>query len=622
VQTISRQLRLAALAIKTLGFAVGAGAAAFAVVSIYFELGHLAAGGTLGAGDVVVVLAMMSLAFSGTALMAQLPDSFKARFRRSPQVGRSKPVYGFGTMVAVGVGATLGSPLFILIPLNIEQYEFVSLASLALATVFSVTMAKVFADMSKESRLVGEELVGSPSFVRIVAGPRSVRYFVSRLSMWIANTALAAYTEIVFLIFDFVFMPQVLSGLGVGAQTSTIVTWSIAAAFAGWTMVNVFFERRYLRALGKVQIVLTSALVILIVAHSFALGNSGDWSFSGLFQSPGGTSWVTALVINTGYLYLLFFGFQEIQVLERDSFERSQIPIVSWIRKGYTMGRTAYFEAAMIISVLIAASINIFYGLAVYSAGRGLESLQATCSTSSCIPALFLAQNALGVGQELLIGVAFLIATVTTFVPAFLAAARHLVALGEDGYMPASVARLSWLFTVVAIVLLAIGGQNFLVEITDVMVLISLGIISLAGAGGRMGGGRSEGGRALPVVVGAACFLFGGAIYFNPGGATVVVFGTIAIIFAYLIFDIFELGALGAQAFLAVFGLASLFALGAFNYQLYAGSVVVSLTDRLGIDPDALLAWGLLVSSALLAVNVIFDMRLFRRSGAGPEAPG
>jgi amino acid transporter len=615
VPRISRRLRLAALSMKTIGFAFGAGASGFALVSVYFELAHLAGGGDLGAGDVVVLLAMISLAFSGTALMAQLPDSLKARFRRAPHIARSKPVYGFGTMVAVGVGATLGSPLFILIPLNIEQYEFVSLLSLALATVFSVTMAKVFADMSKRSRLAGEQPVGSPSFVRSVAGSRSVRYFVSRLSMWIANTALAAYTEIVFLVFDFVFMPQVLAGLGIDPQTSTLVTWTIAAAFAGWTVVNVFFERRYLRALGNIQIVLTSVLVILIVGHSFALGSSGGWNLKGLLQSPAGSSWILALVINTGYLYLLFFGFQEIQVLERDSFERSPIPVISWVRKGYSLGRTAYFEAAMIASVLIAASINIFYGIAVYSAGTGVESLQANCSTSSCIPALFLAQKALGVGQELLVGSAFLIATVTTFVPAFLAAARHLVALGEDGYMPASVTRLSWLFTVVAIVLLAIGGQNFLVEITDVMVLISLGIISLAGMG--VGAGAEQGGgRALPLVVGAACFLFGGAIYFNPGGATVVVFGTIAIIFAYLIFDIFELGNLGSQVFLAVFGLASLFALAAFSYQLYPGGPILSLTGMLGTDPDAMLAWGLLISSALLAFNVILDIRFFGRSQA------
>lgn len=606
-------MRLAALVLKTLCLVVGAVVTSLALAFAYDEFGHIAGGTGLGAGDVVAVLAMVSLAFSGAALMAQLPESLRARFRRIPQVERSRPVYGLGTMMAVGVGATLGSPLFILIPLNIEQYEVVSLLSLLLATVFSVAMAKVYSGLGRELKSRNAELVGSPSFVRVASGASSVRYFVSRVSMWVANTALAAYTKIVFLIFDFVFMPQVLVGYGLSPQASTLVTWLIAAAFVGWTVVNIFFEQRYLRALGGIQIVLTAALVLMIVYHSAVLGSSGGWNFTGFLVSSSGTGWVPALVINTGYLYLLFFGFQEIQVFERDSVEKSPVPIVSWLRKGYTMSKTAYFETAMIVSVVVASAVNILYGLAVYSGARGLPSLQASCPTSSCIPALYLAQNVLGGGQELLVGVAFLVATVTTFVPAFLAAARHLRTLGEDGYMPRSLARLSWLFTLVAVLLLAISNENFLVEITDVMVLISLGIIALSGLSlKRTGEGIRS--RTMALVVGLGCFLFGGAIYFNPGGATVVVFGSMAMIFAYLIFDVIELGALGAQLFLSVFGFICIVALTGFQHVVYAYGVVLSLTQLVGMNANDLLFWGLLVSSVLLAVNVLLDVRFLRRT--------
>ena len=72
-----------------------------------------------------------------------------------------------------------------------------------------------------------------------------------------------------------------------------------------------------------------------------------------------------ALVINTGYLYLLFFGFQEIQSLEQDAVPASRVIIVSWIKKGYTMDKARYLGVAMILTVLITAAINIFYGLAV-----------------------------------------------------------------------------------------------------------------------------------------------------------------------------------------------------------------------------------------------------------------
>ena len=194
-------------------------------------------------------------------------------------------------------------------------------------------------------------------------------------------------------------------------------------------------------------------------------------------------------MINTGYLYLLFFGFQEIQSLERDAHESSPVPVVSWIKKGYTLSKARYLGVAMILTVVITAAINIFYGLAVFAAHPNPAAvLQAQ------IPALYLASTFLGPGQELLVGIAFLIATVTTFVPAFLAATRHLAALGEDGYMPRSLASLSWLFTLVSIFLLAVGNENFLVEITDFMVLASLGIITLSAVWLRRSGGRPMGG--------------------------------------------------------------------------------------------------------------------------------
>lgn len=613
MQQPSPRTRTTALALKTSCLVVGAVVTSLALAFSFDEFERLAQGTGLGVGDVIVVMALVSLAFSGSALMTQLPESLRARFRRIPEVARRRPIYGFGTMVAVGLGATIGSPLFILIPLNVEQYEVVSLLSLLMATVFSVVMAKVYSDLGKKLKERNAELVGSPSFVRVANGARSVRYFISRVSMWVANTALAAYTKIVFLIFDFIFMPKVLAGYGLSSQASTLVVWLIAVAFVGWTLVNIFFEQRYLRALGDIQIVLTVALLLMLVYHSAVLGSSGGWNFTGFFASAGGTSWIPALIINTGYLYLLFFGFQEIQVFERDSVERSAVPLVSWLKKGYTVGRTLYFEAAMVVSVVVASAINILYGLAVYSGARGLPSLQASCSTSSCIPALYLAENITGGGQELLIGAAFLIATVTTFVPAFLAAARHLKALGEDGYMPGSLSRLSWVFTLVAVLFLAISNQNFLVEVTDVMVLISLGIIALSGLSLNKAV-KEVWNRSAALVVGLGCFVFGGAIYFNPGGASVVVFGSMAVIFAYLVFDVIELGALGAQLFLSVFGFICMVALAGFQHVVYTGGDILSLTQLVGVSSNNLLFWSLLVSSVLLVANVVLDIRILRRT--------
>jgi amino acid transporter len=319
-----------------------------------------------------------------------------------------------------------------------------------------------------------------------------------------------------------------------------------------------------------------------------------------------GSGWLPALAVNTGYLYLLFFGFQEIQSLERDAVDRSQVPILSWVRRGMTVDRTTYFGIAMVTSVVVASAVNILYGLAVYAAHTPLQG--------SAIPALFLAGALLGPGQELLIAVAFLLATVTTFVPAFLAAARHLSALGEDGYMPRSLANLSWAFTLVAIFLLAIGNQDFLVNITDFMVLISLGIISLSAIWLKRRSSLAKGGNGLPLVVGLSCFLFGGAVYFSPSGGSVVVFGSMAIIFAYLIFDVIELGTLGSQLFLSVFGFVCLLGLSLFRHSLYVHGILLRAIQVVGIGPERLLLAGLAVTSVLLLANVMLDVMVLRRT--------
>lgn len=607
---------MAALALKVVGLAAGAVAVAIALAFLYDELNFLAATKSVNLGDVLVVLAAISLALSGIALVAQLPESFWARFRRFPGTfAGKKPVYGLGTMLAVGIGATLGSPLFILIPENILQFEVVSVASLILATILSVAMAKVYSDMYRASKELGLSGVGGPSFTKVAVGTRSVRYFVSRVSMWVSNTALAAYTEIVLLIFvsEPQYLPAILGAYGMSPLMSEVTIYAVAGGFTAWTILNILFERRYLRLLGAVQVVMTSVLLLILVYHSIVLGGRGSWNLSGLFVTGLGPGWLPALVMNTGYLYLLFFGFQEIQSLERDAVEESSVPVISWVKRGFKVARTTYFGVAMVTSVVVASSLNIFYGLAVYSSHtlQGASGLQ-----TSAIPALYLAGNLLGPGQELLVAVAFLIATVTTFVPAFLAATRHLTALGEDGYMPKSLANLSWAFTLVAVLLLAIGNQDFLVNITDFMVLISLGIISFSALWlRRRFTEMKSGGRALPLAVGLSCFLFGGAVYFlDP---SVAVFGTIAVVFAYLIFDVIELGTLGAQLFLSVFGFVSLLALTAYGHSLYSGGVLRILSVPLGTDPNAMLTWALLVSSVLLAVNVLLDVRVLRRTSLG-----
>ena len=265
---------------------------------------------------------------------------------------------------------------------------------------------------------------------------------------------------------------------------------------------------------------------------------------------------------------------------------------------------------AMVFSVIIAATINILYGLAVFSVHPGLPQL-----LKSEIPALYIAQSYLGARQELLIAVAFLIATITTFVPAFLAASRHLGALAEDGFMPISVAKLSYVFTLAAILILAEGNQDFLVGVTDFLVLISLGVISLSAIWlkRRM---KVKVGRSglLPFVVGASCFVAGAAIYFvSP---SVAVFGSISLVVTYLIYDIYELGSVGSELFLGILNLVVFISLTLYPRVFPQQTFFLFQWLNLPFLGTGTLSFLLILTSVFLFANALIDSRLSRHSTA------
>ena len=582
----------------------------FSIQALLYAAGHQ----PLDAYDVYATIAGSTLLLCGLTLSLSLPQALRFRFPRTPFREVGKPVYGFGSLLAIGVGATLGSPLFVLIPENIMQYEFVSLGALVIATVLSVFMAKVYGDMYVNARKRGLEAVGGPSFTKLAYGSKSVRYFVSRVSMWIANVTLAAYSKIVLVLFTVDYLPPLFEALGVSGLLSFVFTYFLVGVFIFYTVVSALFEKRLLKFTGGMQIVLGAALVVILLYESLALGGSTGWRLQGLITPLHGVSWVWALIIDTGYLYLLFYGFQEIQSLEKYTYEKSGIPGLSALSSKYVMDKPSTMKATMILSVIIAAFINILYAVAVFSAHPSLGSIE-----SSAIPALYLAEAYLGRTHELLMALAFLLATFTTFVPAFLAASRHLASLCEDGYVPKSFSNYSWVFTLGAILLLALGNQNFLVNVINITALISLGVICLS-ATALTQGARGElltlsrqawrkpknTGGLLPKLVGYTCFVAAAAIYYvDP---SVAVFGALAILLAYLAYDVYRLGYTGTQLFLVFLALTSITLVGSQAHTTIPQQSLnlLILTLSLKIEPQTIILL-LLAACGGLLLNIAVE---------------
>ncbi len=578
-------------------------------VAAYGLAGELQSLGTSGLGifsvrDAATFVGLLAAILSGGLLLGSVAPGLRLRLPPRRATPPPKPVYGFVTILAIGIGSTLGSPLFLLIPLNIVAYELVSVLSLVLAAALSIAMAKNNADSYRILKTNELEAVGGPAFVRVALGSRSARYFISRFSMAVANTALAAYCVLVFVLFVFGYLPAILADAGLGGLPTFYIIAVITILFAAWFVMNSILERRFIRLIGLAQLLFTSLLVTILVVHSYLLGAAGGWNFRTLFAFPADSPlvWIGATIVNTGYLYLLFFGFQEIQALDREALDPSPIPLLSRIWPGFEVSKRRYFGIAMVATVVIATAVNLFYALTVYAANPSPASL-----SSAQIPALSVAASVLGTSQEALVALAFLLATFTTFVPAFLAATRHIASLGEDGFLPRSVARGAWVLVLASIVFLAAAGQEFLVSITDYMVLVSLGIIALSAIWLRRARRRTiERADALALAVGASCFLAAGALYVVT--PSVAVFGSLSIAIAFLVYDLIDLGSLGTRLFLAVLDAAAYVLLSAYPRAFAPTGVPVLPGLDAAVSGTEALRLVLLLGAGVLVASFAIDL--------------
>ncbi|MEM0155932.1 MAG: APC family permease [Thermoplasmataceae archaeon] len=556
---------------------------------------------------VFTLVAFFGCMISGSALIIALPDSLRVRFRRPDLKGISRPTYGFTTLLAIGIGSTIGSPLFVIIPENIVEYSILSVGSLIIAAALSLLMAKVYRDMNAYANEKSLDAVGGPAFSREALGQRSLRYFITRFSMWIANTALAAFSSIFFILFAFSVVPSLLSGLGFSPLISQAIVFIVISIFVFWFLINAFFENTFLRGIGRVQIVMVIVMVSILVIQSAAIFSKTSFNLSGILHLSSGSP-VIALITNTGYLFILFFGFQEIQVLNRETVDESSIPIYTKIT-GKKVTRVTYMGLAMALTVIISATVEIFYGLAIYSLHPNLASLYA-----SNIPALYVAREYFSPLWEVVVAISFMIATITTFVPAFLAASRHLKALSEDGYFPASFGSLSWAFTLIVITVLSFAGSDFLVNITDFMVLISLGLINFSSLWLRHVSFRALKRKDFyPIIVGTMCFIVGISVYLlSP---SVVLLGFLAILLSFLVYDIINLGSIGLQIFIIIFNLVSFYVFSVFRFSLKGyGIDSSSFIGEIGRNALIVAPMVLLISSILLSINVLTDVLVLRRT--------
>jgi amino acid transporter len=554
------------------------------------------------------IIASIASMVTGITLISIVPESFRVKFRRPPFRPQMKPTYGFTTLLAIGIGATIGSPLFIILPVNIVQYAFVSTISLIIAGLLSYVISRIYSGMYRYSVENNVEVIGGPGFVKMVTREKSLRYFISRFSMWLANTALAAFSAIFFFTFTFSTLPSILASIGMSNFMIYVTETIIMGFFGTWFIVNAFYERKYLKVIGYAQIVMIVVIVLLIIYQGLSLGIAGHWNFSGYFSFGTGNILVDILE-NTGFLFILFFGFQEIQAMVRESMDYSEIPLISRWFKLKPMSKEKYLSLSMQSTVLVALAIMIFNGLTIYAVHPNLSKL-----SGATIPAIYVVSTFLGSRFQIVTIIAFLLSTITTFVPAFIAASRHLRSLAEEGFFPRMVKNSSWIFTVLLILVLSLTQPGFLVNITDFMVLIALGLISLTPIWLRKISGRIPR-QTVIVSIAAASISFLVDLLLFPENPNVVLLGVVAIVLSFMMYDIISTGTIGLQTFVMFLDLVGFLMVTAFPTELVLvlPSFLHPITGNT-IFPDYDLRFLLLIGAFTIFINIMMDVFVIERT--------
>lgn len=599
--------------VRRLAFAYKVAAAVAGAAVTFYTVDYLVGiiAGYFNKGEVVfyapiLLLSLFAALITGILLISSLTGSLTVHFTRPTRKSVSRPILGFFSVLSIGMAATIASPLFVLVPENILQYELVSIVSLIISATLSTLMAKNYSSMYRAAYRKKLDAVGGPSFVRNATGARSLRYFITRLSLWLANTALAAYSALLFSDFDFQVFPNVLRLFSIGPFEINVVVVIVLGLFGFWFVLNAFFEKKYIRLIGLVQVFLVLILAGIMIFQTLLLGGKTNWNMGGLLPVP--SSWPVDLIINVGYVYLLFFGFQEIQSVEKEAMPEVDINLFNW--KKIHISKEHYLPITMVLAVSVGSAVEIFYAIAVLSA----HPSQAVIDQAA-IPAVTISRMFLGSTGALTMSIAFLISTVGTFVTAFVASSRHLRSLGEDGFLPQSLTSSSWIFSILFIGILALAGENFLVSIVDFMALISLSIINMAPLWLRKAKVRTlNRSDILPLFVAIFSLITAAAEYFIT--PSVVLFGVLALVFGYLIYDLVRLGSVGIQIFTILFDLVSFLILALTSTSAYVPEMpYIQLPAFLTAQHVPIFLAILVIGPILILENLLIDIFVLKRTG-------
>ncbi len=371
----------------------------------------------------------------------------------------------------IGLGAALGPSVFVLTPNSVRYYGWYSLPGLWLAVISAYLLAYGYRTMFRYSTELGMGAVGGPAFIRNAFGRKHYLYIIARFSMWIMNTATAAFNLLIILdIVSEYAVPYINGLLGLGDHVYGFAARMTAFAIISYALLRIKDEGAFV----TLQRVITAPLIPLFFVHvaSLLLASGKPLTLGGPEVGRGPLWGVLATLSSAAYIYMMISRFQDLQAISED-IEPERRGRVLWL--------------SMLVTICFTAALLTFYTLVLVSLSSAGVEIPGTP-----IPAVDLALRACGrLGPALAAFTMGLVVAslLTTFIPAFMMATRHLRELLSDVFAVRLGAREQALYPIIIVAfmfVLSIAGAEHVIHLTDFTVIVAMIVVALSE--GRLGG--------------------------------------------------------------------------------------------------------------------------------------
>jgi len=383
--------------------------------------------------------------------------------------------YSLPVLLAISVGATIGPSTFVLSPYSVKHFGWLALPGMILASVSAIMLAYGYSRMLYYSKKLGGKIVGGPSFVGNAYGLKHYLYIISRFTMWMGNVALAAFNLLISieLVAKYI-LPLVLTNIDKG--TYVLIETLVRVVIFMFLSLVVLAVYRNWEKMVDMQIILAIIFICLFFVHSFYLYENYQPSMTftipeiNLSMIPNIGDYILGILMSAAYVYLMVFGFQEVQSLGDRVKLKSKDP------EERLKEVTSILKKAMVGGAVISAIVFLFY---VWIYVGIIEKGYSIPETP--IPALDLCRDNFVFFTLTLSAIA--LGIITTYVPAFVAAIQHLKELISDVFL-VDVEELTFhpdpYIVIVFMAFLLLTNAEYIIHLTDFAVLISMSIIAFS----------------------------------------------------------------------------------------------------------------------------------------------